>query len=107
MVRSGHLITLIKCLKGHKSLEPLCNVKIKMSLSDLLSCSGQLKTHVIFVHGKVVFGFQFLDTGESYYRMYTLCNVSWDKMLTKKSFRVKDGEAADELKAKIEECSGK
>ena len=51
MVRSGHLITLIKCLKGHKSLEPLCNVKIKISLSDLLSCSGQLKSismHLFF-----------------------------------------------------------
>ena len=37
MVRSGHLITLIKCLNGHKSLEPLCNVKIKMSFTHSVS----------------------------------------------------------------------
>ena len=53
-------------------------------------------------------------TGQYIYRRIVLqnvhivqCTISWDKMLTKKSFRVKDGEAADELKAKIEECSGK
>ena len=45
------LITLIKCLKGHKYLGSLYNVKSKSTLSDsvtewqghLLSCSGQLK----------------------------------------------------------------
>ena len=44
-------ITLIKCLKGRKSLGSLCNVKSKSTLSQLvsewqghlLSCSGQLK----------------------------------------------------------------
>ena len=50
---SGFLITLIKCLKGHKSLGSLCNVKSKSKntvtqwLSQwqghLLSCCGQLK----------------------------------------------------------------
>ena len=29
LVRSCFLIILIKCLKGHKSLESLCNVKSK------------------------------------------------------------------------------
>ena len=29
LVRSCFLITLIKCLKGHKSLGSLCNVKSK------------------------------------------------------------------------------
>ena len=51
--RSCFLITLIKCLKGHKSLGSLCNVKSKSySVTDwlsqwqghLLSCCGQLKT---------------------------------------------------------------
>ena len=37
LVRSCLLITLIKCLKGHKSLMSLCNVKIKShSLSQSL-----------------------------------------------------------------------
>ena len=56
LVRSCFLITLIKCLKGHKSLGSLCNVKSKSTVSDwvsqsvsqwqghLLSCSGQLKS---------------------------------------------------------------
>ena len=35
--RSCLLITLIKCLKGHKSLGSLCNVKIKKSLSESVS----------------------------------------------------------------------
>ena len=51
LVRSCFLITLIKCLKGHKSLRSLCNVKSKSTVSDwvsqwqghLLSCCGQLK----------------------------------------------------------------
>ena len=38
-VRSCFLITLIKCLKGHKSLGSLCNVKIKRSLTHSLSDS--------------------------------------------------------------------
>ena len=50
--RSCFLITLIKCLKGHKSLGSLCNVtkvKVTQSVSQwqghLLSCCGQLKSN--------------------------------------------------------------
>ena len=52
LVLSRFVITLIKCLKGHKSLGSLCNVKSKSdSVSQwlsqwqghLLSCCGQLK----------------------------------------------------------------
>ena len=52
LVRSYPLITLIKCLKGHKSLGSLCSVlKSKGWLTDsvsewqghLFSCCGQLK----------------------------------------------------------------
>ena len=39
LVRSCFLITLIKSLKGHKSLGSLCNVKSKSTLSDRLSDS--------------------------------------------------------------------
>ena len=51
LVRSCFLITLIKCLKGRKSLGSLCNVKRKSHwLSEwqghLLSCCGQLKTKI-------------------------------------------------------------
>ena len=55
-VRSCLLITLIKCLKGHKSLGSLCSVVKTLIVSGnrqsklpskgqghLLSCSGQLK----------------------------------------------------------------
>ena len=69
LVRSCLLITLIKCLKGHKSLGSLCSVVKALIVSGvrptnqptkgqghLLSCSGQLKrntaqllTYVIFV----------------------------------------------------------
>ena len=47
LVRSCFLITLIKCLKGHKSLGSLCNVKSKSQWltqwqGHLLSCCGQL-----------------------------------------------------------------
>ena len=34
LVRSCFLITLIKCLKGHKSLGSLCNDKSKSTLSQ-------------------------------------------------------------------------
>ena len=34
LVRSCFLITLIKCLKGHKSLGSLCNVKSKSTVSQ-------------------------------------------------------------------------
>ena len=37
LVRSCFLITLIKSLKGHKSLGSLCNVKSKSTLSELVS----------------------------------------------------------------------
>ena len=37
LVRSRFLITLIKCLKGHKSLGSLCNVKSKSTVSQLVS----------------------------------------------------------------------
>ena len=40
-----------------------------------LSQLVRLRGKIIFSHGKVVFGFQFLDTGLSYWPMYTLCNV--------------------------------
>ena len=52
LVRSCFLITLIKCLKGHKSVGSLCNVKSKSYWvsqwvsqwqGHLLSCCGQLK----------------------------------------------------------------
>ena len=48
LVRSCLLITLIKCLKGFKSLGSLCNVKSKSQWvtqwqGHLLSCCGQLK----------------------------------------------------------------
>ena len=62
LVRSCFLITLIKCLKGHKSLGSLCNVKSKSqwvsewvseSVSQwqghLLSCCGQLKMVYVFI----------------------------------------------------------
>ena len=58
LVRSCSLITLMKCLKGHKSLGSLCNVVKTLIVSGarptnqaskgqghLLSCSGQLKKH--------------------------------------------------------------
>ena len=57
LVRSCLLITLIKCLKGHKSLGSLCSVVKTLIVSGvrrtnqpskgqghLLTCSGQLKT---------------------------------------------------------------
>ena len=34
LVRSCFLMTLIKCLKGHKSLGSLCNVKSKSTVSQ-------------------------------------------------------------------------
>ena len=37
LVMSCLLITLNKCLKGHKSLGSLCNVKIKRSLTQSVS----------------------------------------------------------------------
>ena len=37
LVRSCFLITLIKCLKGHKSLGSLCNVKSKSTVSESVS----------------------------------------------------------------------
>ena len=52
LVRSCLLITLIKCLKGHKSLGSLCSVVNSLIVSGarrtegqghLLSCCGQLK----------------------------------------------------------------
>ena len=52
LVRSCLLITLIKCLKGHKSLGSLCSVVKTLIVSGaqptdrqwvLLSCCGQLK----------------------------------------------------------------
>ena len=55
LVMSCLFITLIKCLKGHKSLGSLCSVVKTLIVSGnrqtkgqghLLSCSGQLKrTH--------------------------------------------------------------
>ena len=52
LVRSCFLITLIKCLKGHKSQRSLCNVKSKSTVSEwqvhLLSCSGQLNISQLF-----------------------------------------------------------
>ena len=57
LVRSCLLITLIKCLKGHKSLGSLCNVLKTLIVSGagpskghchLLSCSGQLKMLTAF-----------------------------------------------------------
>ena len=39
LVRSCFLITLIKCVKGHKSLGSLCNVKSKSTVSQLVSQS--------------------------------------------------------------------
>ena len=74
LVRSCFLITLIKCLKGHKSLGSLCNVKSKsqwvtQSVSQwqghLLSCCGQLKrSHPEVKHSHLTsqssyFAFQF------------------------------------------------
>ena len=55
LVRSCLFITLIKCLKGHKSLGSLCSVMKTLIVSGarprdgqghLLSCSGQLKINV-------------------------------------------------------------
>ena len=59
LVRSCLIITLIKCLKGHKSLRSLCSVVKTLIVSGvrrtnqpskgqghLLSCSGQLKTNL-------------------------------------------------------------
>ena len=53
---SGLLITLIKCLKGHKSQGSLCSVLKTLIVSGnrgtkgqghLLSCSGQLKRRTV------------------------------------------------------------
>ena len=52
-VRSFLLITLIKCLKGHKSLGLLFNVKIKRSLSHSLSAMSELQG--LWTAKKVVF----------------------------------------------------
>ena len=61
-VRSCLLITLIKCLKGHKFLGSLCSVVKTLIVSGvrptkgqghLLSCSGQLM--------KALYGLDFLD----------------------------------------------
>ena len=56
------LITLIRCLKGHKSLGSLCTVKMKSHLvsqrvsewrGHLLSCSGHLKRQVFCTKMKI------------------------------------------------------
>ena len=72
LVRSCLFITLIKCLKGRKSLGSLCNVKSKSEwLSEwqghLLSCSGQLKTSMT----------NHLYICIQYWIFHCICQQSW------------------------------
>ena len=81
LVRSCFLITLIKCLKGHKSLVSLFLCQLSKSWvsqwqGHLLSCSGQLKTcgpkwklgHVLqLIFGILFARFKWQQTSSEYY----------------------------------------
>ena len=94
LVRSCPFITLIKCLKGHKSLGSLCSVVKTLIVSGvrrtnqpskgqghLLSCSGQLKTKASCFRIFIVLALQNWDSSDKWLNSLRRSLFHWQNFL--------------------------